>query len=403
MKLRISGVIFCLCLSLLVSCATKDSEVYGKEKVLEYVDGLCPEPYELLDKELIAEKPDNMEYRFKAKNRDLYFKANSYLTPVQIDASTTIFYNRVISSDYVSVVQDLYLEEVQHTLTENELYLEDYGWMYVQSFQDLDRVVDTVCSADKLYFEETRYNPPEFLQEHPLKTIHLVWHRSREEALAHESWVNLGNIFVTGQNDPSQLYEQIGEWYAQNFVDGNIENGAGIPEKFLENRHLSQLPIVELNGVEMRYDSTDNPYGPYGLTTDDYTGCWYSDAENSYMIAIDVGYMTDRMSFPLIIREYVRALGGVYDLSVKGETYESRWTLGSDTWIMTSRFHDDQITDLRVEKNGQDLGISYISVSEDHNVRASFCAGVPVSDFCRMLDLSFTVDESGGKLILRSH
>ena len=47
-----------------VGCVGADGEIYGEKEVLEYVDTLCKEPYELLDSELIQQTPDNMEYHF---------------------------------------------------------------------------------------------------------------------------------------------------------------------------------------------------------------------------------------------------------------------------------------------------------------------------------------------------
>ena len=58
--------------------------------------------------------------------------------------------------------------------------------------------------------------------------------------------------------------------------------------------------MIELNGEEMLYDSNDNPYGQYGLTTDDYKYCWYSKEQESYMMVMDIGLVCDNMSFPMI-------------------------------------------------------------------------------------------------------
>ena len=82
-------------------CLGRNAEVYGQRHVLDYVDSVCSEPYELLGRELIEEDPDNMEYYFRTLDRDLDFQANSYLSPVWIDATETSFYTREISCDYV--------------------------------------------------------------------------------------------------------------------------------------------------------------------------------------------------------------------------------------------------------------------------------------------------------------
>ncbi|OUO80331.1 hypothetical protein B5F53_05070 [Blautia sp. An249] len=57
----ISAVILCLVSFSFTSCITKDSSVYGEKEVLNYVDEICKEPYELLETELVAEDPDDVE------------------------------------------------------------------------------------------------------------------------------------------------------------------------------------------------------------------------------------------------------------------------------------------------------------------------------------------------------
>lgn len=362
------------------------------------MDELCGEPYELLEKELIEENPDNMEYRFKAQNRELYFNANSYLAPITIDATKTNFYSKEISCDYVNAVRSLYSSEVNQVLAQDPHYLEEQGWIYVLSFADLESVVDTVLAADQVYLPEAQYNSTEFLKQHPLRTIHLTWQRSEEEALAHETWVNLTDVAVNGLNTREALYDKLADCYAQCYVDKKIENGTGIPQRYLADKHRSYLTSIKLNGSEMLYDRNENPYGPYGLTTDDYKYCWYSDAADSYMLVIDIGLTSDNMSFPLILREYALALGGEYECYAKDDVYCSTWEIGEDVWQMTAKFHDNEIIKLKIEKNGRPLDISYVTSADDSQVGASFCVGLTASDFCSLFGLSYQVDEEQGSI-----
>ena len=75
-----------LLLSSFTGCTGKDGEIYGQRKVLEYVDSICTEPYHLVDRELIEESPDNMEYSFMTDNRELAFPANSRHVPTPLHA-----------------------------------------------------------------------------------------------------------------------------------------------------------------------------------------------------------------------------------------------------------------------------------------------------------------------------
>ena len=388
-----------LLLSSFTGCTGKDGEIYGQRKVLEYVDSICTEPYHLVDRELIEESPDNMEYRFMTDNRELAFTANSRLVPITIDATQTSFYRREITCDYVNAVRGLYRDDIDAVLQENGQYLEEHGWIYLLSFSDIDQVVDTILTADQIYSRELEYNPPEFLSSNPAAGVHVVWQRSRQEAEEHKTWVNLTDIGVTGQHERQELYDRLADVYAQLYVDGKIENGHDIPARYLADKHVSLLPVIELNGTEMRYDRADNPYGPYGLTTDDYKYCWYNRELGTYMMVMDIGLTTDQMSIPLIIREYVTALGGTYRTSSQDELYTSTWTIGGDTWIMEAEYDDNEIRSLEVRKNGSPLELPYITVEEDIQVSATFCIGVTVEDFCRLFDLTYEIEEEQGKVL----
>ena len=380
-------------------CVGKDGEIYGQREVLEYVDSVCAEPYHLVERELVEEDPDNMEYRFMADNRELSFTANSRLVPVTIDATQTGFYRREITCDYVNAVHELYLDDIYEVLQENEGYLKEHGWIYLLSFSDIDRAVDTILAADQVYRRELEYNPQEFLSSYPAASVHVVWQRSKQEAEEHETWVNLTDIGVTGLHERQELYDRMADAYAQLCVDGKIENRKDVPERYLADKHVSLLSVIELDGMEMRYDREDNPYGPYGLTTDDYKYCWYSRELGSYMMVVDIGLTTDRMSIPLIIREYAEALGGTYRASSQDGIYTSTWTIGGDTWIMEAEYDDDEVRSLEVRKNGSPLDFSYITVQEDVQVSATFCIGVSVEDFCRLFDLEYEIEEEQGKVI----
>ena len=95
----------------LSGCLGQDASVYGKQKVLQYVDSVCPEPYQLEGSALIQEDPDNMEYYFRTDRRELEFKANSYLSPVWIDGTATSFYTREMSCGWAEQVGQLNREK----------------------------------------------------------------------------------------------------------------------------------------------------------------------------------------------------------------------------------------------------------------------------------------------------
>lgn len=382
---------------LLTGCLTKDSEIYGWDEVQEYIDSVCDEPYELTAKQLIEESPDNMEYTFHSKQRDLSFTANSYLSPIYFDATKTAFYNRSISCTYVSEVHGLYRQELDGVLNECPYYLPDRQWMYVTSFSELDQVIDCILKADNIYRPEVKYHDSwDFLKKNPLTSIHLIWISGEENPQECRQWVNLTDLSVTGQNSREELKAKLGGIYAQKYVDKEINNGDDIPESFLESRHVSSLDHIYLNGKEMLYDRRDNPYNGYGLSTASFKKCWYNDKYDSYMMILDIGYLSDSTSIPLIIREYVYALGGNYEASAEGSHYLSRWSVGNDTWEMQTDYSDNTISRIQITKNGKPLEIHFLTADEDSNVGATFCIGVTVQDFCRLFNLSCQALEEDG-------
>lgn len=378
----------------LTGCLTKDSEIYGWDKVREYVDSVCDEPYELTGRRLIEESPDNMEYSFCSRKRELCFTANSYLSPIYFDACKTSFYNRSISCTYISEVHGLYRDDLDRVLNECDNYLPDRQWMYVTSFSELDQVIDCILEADNVYRPEARYHDSmDFLMKNPLTDIHLIWISGEENPQECKHWVNLTDLSVTGQNSRPELESMLGSVYAQKYVDGEITNGEDIPESCLESLHVSSLDHIYLNGEEMRYDHEYNPYNTYGLSTENFKKCWYSDEYDSYMMILDIGYLSDSMSIPLIIREYAFALGGDYEVHAQGSHYVSRWSVRDDVWEMQTDFADNTISRIQITKNGSPLELHFLTVEEDSHVGATFCAAVTVRDFCRLFNLEWEVRE----------
>ena len=397
----LAGALAAACL-FLTGCLGADAEVYGQDKVLAYVDSLCAEPYRLVDVRLVAEEPDDVEYRFETETRGLRFTAHSYLSPIYFDATQTGFYSREISCDYVSAVRELYAKQVDEALSACAHYLPDHGWMYLLCAADVDGVVDAVLAADAVYQAELAYNDPSFLSENAAARVHVVWHASEEQAAEHSDWVNLTDLFVTGQNDREALRDQLLSALAQQIVDGNVTGVGDVPGEYFAGRHVSTLDTIVLNGEEMLYDDDENPAGPYLLTTEDYKYSWYSAEKESYMVPMDIGLTSDNMSYPMVVREYVRALGGDYESGGDSERYKSAWTIGPDSWTMTATYDGDAVRALTVKKNGRELDLDWVNIEDDPRLGATFCVGMPVEDFCELFGLTYEADEAARCLRFQS-
>ena len=386
----------------LTGCTGADGEIYGEQAVRDEVDRICSEPYHLEDKKLIETTPDNMEYTFQTENRDLTFTANSYLTPVYFDATPTGWYTKEISCDYIFAIHEQYEEELDAVAASCETYLPEHGWCYILDYNDISGIVDMVLEADTVWQQELKYNDSTFLRENALTTFHIVWYPSETEAENHEDWVNLTDLAVTGQNNRDDLYEKVADAYAQKVKDGEIPDRGDVPDSKLDERHVSFLPSITLDGKELYYNNDTNPVGNYGLTTEEYKHCWYNEELDTYLIETDIGFVDADMSFPMVNREYVYALGGTYHGSCNNDTYTATWTIDGDTWELVSRYDDSTLKSFGLTKNGTSIPVGIVTTEDDWEVGATFTIGVPVDDFCRFFDLTYTIDEEAGQLRFQS-
>ena len=376
---------------LLASCATIDSDVYGEEDVLDYVRSVCTdEEFELVSSEQVEDRPKNVEYTFRSRERDLTFTANSYLDNVTIDGSSTIFYSKEISCTYVSEVHELYRDRAVRILEELPTY--DDGWVGLLSFDDLDQVAEVMARAEEVYREELDYNGEDFLRGHPLLNVHLAWYPSQEDLEAHQSWINTADFGIIGLRSREELYQRLADKYAQMCVDSQLDELASIPEEYTQDKHVSRLDYIYLDGTKMTYNSQEDSVNQWSLITDRFCYCWYSQETGSYMLPCDIGYVTDSASVPLIVREYVSALGGSY--SLEPEEGLSTWQIGDNTWQMESQFSDNEITEFQVTKNGEPLDLPFVTADEDTEVGARFCVGLKVEDFASLFDLDYRIDEN---------
>lgn len=387
--------LFIASVCLLTGCTTIDGKVPGKREVLAYVDDICQEPYQLISVEQIKERPANVEYTFETEERGLRFTANSYLSNIMIDNSSTDFYYREISCDYVQAMHQLYYDRAKEALGEAEPYDQKKGWYSLLCFEDIAGAAETILKADRIYAEELAYNSPEYLQENPLMRIHFVWYESEEAAREGKNWENMMDLAVTGSRTYEDIYDTLADCYAQLCMDGKIEDRGEVPTRYLEGKHVSMLEHIYLNGEEMDYETHEDPYSGFWTTTDHYRYCWYSEDMDSYMMVSDVGYTSKYSSVPMILAEYVHGLGGSYEL--EPEKGISRWTIGKDTWEMEAESKDStfRLTSLEVRKNGKKLDIPYVTVDEDTHVGATFCVGLKVEDFAKLFDLEYEIDEEG--------
>lgn len=384
-----AGMLLAVCFS---GCTTVDGQPYGQGRVLAYVREAVPaEAYTLVSVEQVGESPANVEYTFRSEQRELIFRANSYLAQICID-TPTLFYQKEISCGYDEAVWALYADQVSAEFAKSDLH--SGAGMELMDFEDIGEAAETLFSASSVLSGELAYNGEEYLREHLAKTVSVRWYADAQARAESRSWVSVCDVCLDGLTTEQTYYDGIANAYAQKVVDGEIPDMGDIPTPYLENKHLSRLEHIFLNGTEMTYDQVDNPFSSFRLSTYQYKTCWYNSEMGTYMMAVDVGYHAESASFPLIIAEYVQALNGQWEMCENG----LKWSIGGDRWQLTCKRNSQApyLTGLKLTKNGKAVPVSYLTASQDSRLDAVFCAALPLADFAGLFHLEYAVDEAAG-------
>ena len=379
----LAAALICL---LLCACTGIDGKAPDKKEVLRRVYAVCTEEYELVGVEQTGERPEWFVYTFVTP-RGLTFTADSYLQQVYIDASATNFYTPTVSVNYAEAVRALYSENITDLLAGVKPSGSEAALL---SYDGIGALARCVAQANDVYAQELAWNDEDFLRDHPYGTLAVYWYPDEASRDSREGGVRLCGLPIDGLQTEQALYDAIAAAYAQAYVDGRMPDPGDIPDDLLSRTHVSRLTTITLNGREMTYDTAENPYASYGLTTDDYRFSWYNRDRGSYMLISDIGFVSDSQSYPLVILEYVAALGGEYHVSGKG--FSSDWTIGGVTWTMEAQY-DDGVQGLTVTRDGVPLAVDYITYDDDSTVNAAYCVGIPVEQFAQMFDLSYSIDE----------
>lgn len=389
MRRKISLLTITLVVLILTACTSSTGEPYGKVRVLLYAGNICEnEDFESLYCVRVDDEPTNDEYCFQT-DRGLVFTVNSYLSYFSIDGGTAAFCTKELKSDYVDSVHAIYDSKIDELF---ECYID------INNYEDIDRVVQLIYSANAIYAQELEYNTEEFLEENPNRTatICVITDDGEESIIAY--------IPIDGLGDEESIRGEIEKAYTQVIYDGEKIDDT-VPDSMLTQIHTTPLEHIYLNGNEMLYDTKENSYSDYALSTDKYTGAWYDYTIDSYIVYCDIGKIYSGSS-PLIINEYIQELGEEYTIETKNnlftrKIYVSEWSIGEDIWEMQSKTNDG-VKDFKVYKNGELLDITYYTYDEMNKIGSTLVVALSVEDFAQLLNLDYVIDEETASLYYTS-
>ena len=192
---------------------------------------------------------------------------------VYIDASATNFYTPTVSVNYAEAVRALYSENITDLLAGVKPSGSEAALL---SYDGIGALARCVAQANDVYAQELAWNDEDFLRDHPYGTLAVYWYPDEASRDSREGGVRLCGLPIDGLQTEQALYDAIAAAYAQAYVDGRMPDPGDIPDDLLSRTHVSRLTTITLNGREMTYDTAENPYASYGLTTDDYRFIWYN-------------------------------------------------------------------------------------------------------------------------------
>lgn len=157
--------------------------------------------------------------------------------------------------------------------------------------------------------------------------------------------------------------------------------------------NLNMINTITLDGKELTYEEVREGY--FGNITDDYKYLKYDSENKCYLITIDIGWHTDNQSYPMVIAEWVQALGGSYshDASEKPDAgiYKAKWTIGKNKYSSSAKFKSGEISEFRIQKNGRDVTPEIASAKT-----ATFMLMIRAEDFAELMGMKLEVDQKEG-------
>ncbi|MBE5836039.1 MAG: hypothetical protein E7309_15595 [Butyrivibrio sp.] len=382
-------------LSLLSGCGSSTGSVPGKIAVYSYVKELTKEKVELIGTEQVCDDPLEIQYTFSSKERDLVFHVSSYRKPNYVIWGAPPFgYVKAIKDDYQDCIDEYYRTAIEQLF---EDFTSDYYGYLLEDADDVAHFAQAIAAANAIYSEEYSYNSKEYIDEHPYGSLHA-------QVIGIEGNLGIDYYDIDGSEiTADELEDDILTKIAQDVKDGKVASDiySGTSE-YVENMHISKLDHIYLDDEEMLYDNNNSEYVYYGLITDEYCYSTYNYDVDSYMMVCDAGMVAEYWGSPaLVIPEYVSRLGGTYEListdqEARDLDLECKWTIDSHTWHMTAHYdekneeYSDRLSDIKVTKDGKEVPLT-IYPSPDN--RPLFT--LTVDDFCKLFDLTYTIDEEG--------
>ena len=386
---KLKFLLLTLATLLLVGCSAKPT-YYSKDYVKQYVRNMYGKDCDYIDLITETDEEGNPIYVYQFRDRDnITFSVSAYTRHISIDASTSIFYEKAITDDYLQNVYDTHLEALTKLANSYsfDAVCKEYKniSLWLDSYTQLEEVADLVVKADQLL--SLKYNKEGF-DHHRTSGISLSVYLKPDDVSDGKEWRdgygnNIGGITMSSSETERWTAEEAFTTIERSLVNG-IKTGRfdqySLPDSIL---YKYPAPQIKLTTIAGNSDLNISYAFQYDTESDCY---WISNLDPCQ----------DFEEFPYnymdkgIFAKLVELLGGSYTCSDWTATWQigdNKWTAKLETTEENSRYAYDKLT---VKQNGKKISLS--DPGHRHNGTVSGRA-FTVEDLEAMLGVTIEIDQ----------
>ena len=388
---KISLLLFALVTLLLVGCSTKPT-YYSKDYVMQYVRNMYGKDCDYTDLFTEADEEGNpiYVYQFQDKN-DIPFTVTTYTRHISIDASTSIFYEKAITDDYLQNVYNAHLTNLSKLLgnytfdAECKEYKNISVWL--DSYTQLADVADFAEKADALLSLE--YNAKGY-DHHKTSGISISVYLKPDAAASGTQWRETYGNNIGGVTMSSSKTERLTAADAFTTMERALVNGIKtgrfdqyrLPDDILYKYPAPWIKLTSVNG-------TENLEFSYTFQYDTENDCyWISDLDPCQDFAEFPYNYSDKGTFAKL----VELLGGTYHC----DNWTATWEIGDNKWTAKLETAKEGNSEYRYNKlilkqNGKKITLSDPDGRSNGTVSGR---AFTVEDLEMMLGVTIEIDQA---------
>lgn len=341
----------------LVGCSA-EPVYYSKKYVKEYVKNMYGEDCKYVNVGVETDEDGNDVYIYNfTDGNGVAFCVYASTDHVTIDASTTIFYEKEISDNYLKCVYDTKVEELEALVEKYSLDAEckenKVIWIWLDSYTQLEKVAEFVEEADVLL--DLEYNG-EGYDGHRTSGIAVAVFLKPDDAESGDEWKDqYGNricsMDFSSDKEKRLKADEVFTTMERALVDG-IKTGSFDQYKLADDvMYKYPAPYIKVTSVNGNTSLEETYSFGYDVETDSY---WISGLDLCQDFEEFPYNYTNKGKFAGL----VELLGGTYscdDWTATWEIQGNKWTAKLETTDSSTSYRYKNMT---VERDGKEITLS---------------------------------------------